>query len=335
MANEVTLDDVALKSGVSRATASRALNGRDGVRDDVRERVAIVAKALDYRPNRAAKNLAGGRAHVIGLVLGSDELRSDLYAASLVQSVAMAADRYDEGLMLLMDSKQPSESVRNLLRDGLVDGVIVSAVVIGERWIEQLLDAKLPTMLVGSHPRRSDVRVVDVENLESAAAAVGHMLDNGCSRVAIIAGPLDRVDAKLRLDGYRLAHDRRGLTPDPALLVEGDFNRSSGYEAADQLIDAGADGVFASNDEMALGFLRRMTDRGLKTPTDIALIGFDGTSIIEAGVPSLSTVEQPFDRLALTAVDSLIRLIDGKAVPREQLVEPNIAFRETTFHADP
>lgn len=332
MAEDVTLDDVAHKSGVSRATASRALNGRSGVRDDVRERVVLVAKALGYRPNRAAKNLAGGRTSVIGLVLGDDELRADVYAASLVQSMAMAADRYDEGLMLLMDSKQPSEAVRNLLRDGLVDGVIVSAVAIGQRWIEQLIDANFPTVLVGAHPRRSDVRVVDVENLESSAAIVGHLLDTGCRRIGIICGPLDRADARLRLQGYHLAHERRGLHADPALEQQGDFNRSSGYELADAILDANPDGVFGANDEMALGFLRRMTERGLKTPTDVSLVGFDGTSVIESGVPHLTTVEQPFDELALTAVGSLVRLIKGEVVEQEQLVQPRIALRETTFH---
>lgn len=334
MANDVTLDDVALKSGVSRATASRALNGRDGVRVDVRERVTLVAKALGYRPNRAAKNLAGGRTSVIGLILGTDELRSDVYGASLVQAVAKAADAADEGLMVLMDSKRPSDSVANLLRDGLVEGVIVSAVAIGERWIEQLLDAKLPTVLVGAHPRRQDVVVVDVENLESSAAIVGHMLDSGCERVGIISGPLGRVDAQLRLKGYHAAHQRRGLVPAENLQFEGDFSRLSGFEIADSVIDASVDAVFAANDEMALGFVRRLTQRGMNTPADVCVAGFDGTSTTEIGVPKLSTVEQPFDQLAAAAVGSLVALINGDDVLKEQLIVPKISYGETTERPD-
>lgn len=331
MANDVSLDDVAKTSGVSRATASRALNGRAGVRPEVRERVELVAKALGYRPNRAAKNLAGGRTSVIGFVLGVDELRTDLYAASLVQSMAMAADHHDEGLMLIMDSKQPSDAVGNLLRDGLVEGVIVSAVAIGERWVEELLDARLPTVLVGSHPRRSDVHVVDVENLESSASIVGHMLDSGARRVGIITGPLDRVDAQRRLEGYLLAHERRGLAVDSALQFEGDFNLSSGFELVDPMLRGGPDAVFASNDAMALGFLRGLTERGLKTPQDMSLAGFDGTFDAEAGIPGLTTVEQPFDELALAAVGTLVSLITGGSASREQLIEPTIAYRDTTI----
>ncbi len=324
MAIDVTLDDVARKSGVSRATASRALNRRSGVRDDVRERVEMVAKALDYRPNRAAKNLAGGRASVIGLVLGSDELRADTYAVSLVQAVARAADHHDEGLMLLMDSARPNIAVRNLMSDGLIDGVILSAVTIGERWVEELLDAQVPTVLVGAHPRRSDVHVVDTENLESSAAIVSKILDAGARRLVMITGPLERVDASQRLAGFRLAHERRGVAVDDSMIVHGDFSREAGYDEADRVLDLEPDGVFAANDEMALGFLRRALERGIEIPTDIRLAGFDGTSEFERGGIELSTVRQPFDELALVAVETLVGLVDGREMPLEQIVAPTI-----------
>lgn len=323
MATDVTLDDVARKSGVSRATASRALNGRDGVKDEVRERVQLIAAALDYRPNRAAQNLAGGRASVIGLVLGSDELRLDIYAASLLQAVARAADSHDQGLMLLMDAAQPNVAVRNLLSDGLVDGVIVSAVAVGDRWVEQLLDARVPTVLVGAHPRRSDVHVVDTENVASSSAIVGRMLDAGCRRLATLTGPLDRVDASQRLEGFRLAHRERGLGVDESLIFIGDFSRSKGFDQAPAILEAGADGVFAANDEMALGVLRHVHEAGLKVPGDLMLGGFDGTSQFDPSSIELASVEQPFSALARTAVRGLVELIDGADVPLVQLVEPS------------
>ena len=330
MAGDVTLNDVAQKSGVSLATASRALNGRDGVRDDVRERVEMIAQALGYRPNRAAKNLAGGRTSVIGLILGSHELQTDVYAASLVQAVARAADRHDEGLMLILDTKEPGIAVQHLLRDGLIDGVIVSAVAIGQRWVEQLLDARIPTVLVGAHPRRSDVNVIDVENRHSSAELVGRLLDSGCSRVAAMTGPLDRVDASLRLEGFRDAHAARGLEVDESLIVNGDFTRAFGYEAAPELLDRHPDAVVCANDETALGLLRRAAKRGLRVPEDLSVTGFDGTSITDPGSPRVTSMLQPFDELAETAVLSLIRLVDGRDVSLEQVVTPEILVGDTT-----
>ncbi len=328
VADDVTLDDVARKSGVSRATASRALNGRDGVRGDVRERVEMIAKALGYRPNRTAKRLAGGTTSVIGFVLGSNDILGDSYAISLMQGIARAADRLDEGLMLLMDSAEPSVSVRNLISDGLVDGVVISAVAVGERWVEDLLDARVPTVLVGAHPRRSDVHVIDVENRNSSAELVGAMLDADCERVCTVAGPLERVDATLRLEGFRLAHEIRGLTVDDASIIHGDFSRASGYANVDAVLRAKPDGVFAANDEMALGLLRGFTEQGRDVPHDIMLAGFDGTACEGEGI-SLATVRQPFDQLALTAVETLTALIRGEPVPLEQVVNPEVVLGDS------
>ncbi|MEL6984035.1 MAG: LacI family DNA-binding transcriptional regulator, partial [Actinomycetota bacterium] len=192
---DVSIEQVARAAGVSAATVSRALNDKAGVRDDVRDRVRLVADGLGYRPNRAAKHLAGGRTSIIGLVLPSDKLSTDPYAAALVESVARAAAEADEGLMLILDSGHPSQAVQNLVRDGLVEGVIISAVAIGQRWVDELIEARMPTVLIGSHPHHLDIPVVDVEYRESSARMVGHLLDAGCRRVGTITGPLDRIDA--------------------------------------------------------------------------------------------------------------------------------------------
>jgi len=330
LTNAVTLDVVAKMAGVSRATASRALNHKPGVADDVRDRVRIIAESLDYRPNRAAKTLGGGRSSVIGLVLGSQELVADMYAASLVQSMGRAAEHYDEGLMLLATSNEPGRVVKNMLRDGLIDGVVVSAVATGEDWIEELLDAKVPTVLLGSHPTRQDVNFIDVENRESSASLVGHMLDTGCSRVATITGVMSRVDAKLRLEGFRLAHERRGLEVDEALIVHGDFSRQTGYERASKLLAAKPDAIYAANDETAFGVMLAAKEHGLSIPQDLSLAGFDGTETTELAVPTLTTVMQPFDELALAAVRSLVSLLNKESIPREQFVEPQLRFGDTT-----
>ncbi|MEM9131521.1 MAG: LacI family DNA-binding transcriptional regulator [Actinomycetota bacterium] len=330
MAAEVTLDDVARKSGVSRATASRALNGRSGVKPDVRERVRLVAKAIGYRPNRAAKNLAGGRTSVIGLVIGHEELVADPYAMHLVQEVARAADANDEGLMLLADSKAPNEAVQNLLADGLVDGVIITAVAVGERWVEELIDATMPTVLVGAHPRRSDLPLIDVENRRSTADLVQHLFDTGCRRVGTITGPLDRVDAVRRLEGYRLAHEERSIPVDESLIVEGDFSRQVGHQAAEPLFDAGVDAICCANDETALGVLYRANELGVDVPGQVSLTGFDGTTTPTVGTPSITSARQPFAELAERAVLLLIDRIEGVGEPREELLTPTLIYGDST-----
>jgi LacI family transcriptional regulator len=319
---QITLDDVARLAGVSRATASRSLNGRAGVRPDVRDRVLRSAERLGFRPNRSARNLASGRSSVIGLVIPSAELRIDPYGASVTHAIGRAATARDLGLMLHLAADEPGDTVHHILRDGLIDGQIISSVAIGYRWVEDLLDADLPTVLVGTHPVRADLPGVDVENLESSARVVAHLFEQGCDRVGIVTGPLARADAQLRLRGWQLAHRRAGRPVDRSLVVAGDFTHESGTAAGRVLLELGVDGVFGSNDQMALGVLWTMARAGVRVPDDVAVAGFDGTSFVDFLDLTLTTMVQPFDGLAAAAVDELLRRIGGEPPGPAVVLDP-------------
>ena len=331
----VTLDDVAKLSGVSRATASRALNLKDGVADDVRERVRLIAESLNYRPNRAAKNLAGGRSSVIGLVLGSSDLVGDRYTSALIQSMARACSHFDQGLMLLMTSEAPGQAVRRLLGDGLVDGIVVRSVALGEPWVEELLDANVKSVLIGSHHARPEIPRVATECSESVARMVEHLFDTGCSRLATITGPLDRIEAQSRLRGFRLANERRGVPIDESLIVSGDYIRASGYARALDLLKQRPDAIVAANDAMAEGTIIAARELGLSVPQDLSVIGFDGVPLVDVRGPSLTTLIQPFDELAMRSMQLLLDLMDGTAVESEYLLAPKPHFGDTTRSPDP
>lgn len=340
-ASAVTLQDVARAAGVSSATASRALNGREGVRPAVRATVVDVARSLGYRANRAARNLASGRSSIIGLVLPSRHLSVDPYGASLIQSVSRAADQLDQGLMLVLGSAQPGVTVQHILRDGIIDGVVVSSVALGEPWVDELIESPIPSVVVGSRPERPDVYGVDVENRGPAAAAVSHLVEGGRRRIATVTGPLHRRDAADRLAGYRDALAAHDIEVDESLIVAGDFNRRSGLAAGGTLFggDRPPDAVFAANDEMALGVVAAAARHGLTIPGDVAVVGFDGTATPEDELlvrfstaagddaeddPWLTSVHQPFSQLGRTAVDTLLELLAGKPRERVQTVEPTL-----------
>lgn len=331
---EVTLSDVAEGAGVSLAAASRALNGKDGVRPEVRKHIQQIAHELNYRPNRAAQYLAGGRTRVIGLLLKTECLHGDVYAASLLEGFVNNAVDVDQSIILIGDSQAPNVSVRKLVRDGIIDGVVISAVMAGDRWVEELLDADFPVVLVGLHPKRADVCVIDVENTHSSAAVVGHMLDSGCERIAMIAGREGRVDVQLRLVGYQIAHNKRGQQAPSNIVFQGDLSRRSGYELAETILAAGVDGVFCANDEMAVGLHIALSERGVRVPEDISLAGFDRTAALQFGAPDLTSVTQPFGQLARTAMASLDAIIDGQRPP-SATITPEIHWGNTTApHVD-
>jgi LacI family transcriptional regulator len=321
--HKITLDDVARLSGVSRSAASRAINNRPGVRPDVRERVNRIADHVGFRPNRAAKNLASGLSSVIGLVIPTVNLRVDPYGAAMTHAVGRAAAARDLGLMLHLAADEPGATVHHILSDGLIDGLLISSVAIGT-WVDELFDSAMPTVLIGTHPTRTDVVSVDVENLESSATAVSHLFEQGCERVGCITGPLDRADARDRLAGYRLAHERSGRTVDESLIEVGDFTRLSGTVAGTALFAARVDGLFACNDEMAVGAMWSGARRGVRVPDDVMIVGFDGTAVDECIEPTLSSMAQPFDRIAGTAVQMLTAVVHGQADVRSAAIVPEL-----------
>lgn len=331
-----TLDDVAAAAGVSRAAASRALNRRAGVTIEVRERVVAAADALGYRPNRSARRLAGGGSSVLGLVLGADGLERRPWMVALLQALARAADRQGQGLMTVVDSATPSQTIRNLISDGLVEGVLVRAGAVDAPWVEELVDAGLPAVLIGHHVRHPDVPTVDSENVEASAALVGAMFDAGAERVAMITGHREAMDAGRRFEGYQNAHLRRGRTIDPALTFDGDFTPEGGYRLADAVVAAGADGVFCANDDTALGLLHRLNERDVSTPEQMMVAGFDGTLADDPMAlrflgprVELATARVDYDRVAEMAIESLRMLVVGMELPAERLAEPTVILGST------
>lgn len=329
---KVTLDDVARLSGVSRSAASRALNNRPGVREDVRERVLRIADHLGFRPNRAARNLASGRSSVIGLIIPSSDLRIDPYGAAMTHAVSRAAVDRDLGLMLYLATAEPGRTVHHILRDGLIDGLLISTVAVGS-WVDELFDASLPTVLIGTHPTRDDVLSVDVENVESAARAVTHLFEQGCTRVGCIAGRADRADARARLDGYRLAHVRAGREIDESRIAQGDFTRVSGLSAGTALLDGDVDGIFATNDEMAVGAIWAAAQRGLAVPADLLVVGFDGTAFDDLVEPTITSIAQPFDAIATAAVDLLDKVVDGAGDLTSIAIDPELVLGTSSQRA--
>jgi LacI family transcriptional regulator len=306
----VTLDDVARKSGVSRATASRALNGHARVSDDVRTRVQLVADRLGYLPNAAARSLASGRAGVLGFVLPGGHLITAPYESRLLEAVADAATAAGYGVMLWMGTTEPGQALREGLRTGLVDGVVVSGVALGAGWVETLFDGPQPCVLVGRHPRR-DVPRVELTNEPSASAAVDHLIAGGGRRIALILGPSGRVDGHDRQVGYERALYRNGIELDTRLVERGEFTIDSGYEAMRRLLAHRPDSVFACNDMMAAGAMQAIAEAGLRVPDDIAVMGFDDLPVASRTNPPLSTVSQDIAAIGAAAVDLLIDLVTG------------------------
>ncbi|MBS4753343.1 LacI family DNA-binding transcriptional regulator [Nocardioides sp. zg-ZUI104] len=311
-----TLDEVARLAGVSRATASRAINGGNRVSADALAAVQAAVSTLGYTPNPAARSLVTRRTGSVALVVPEPDERvfSDPFFVHTLRGVNRVLVARDLQLVLLI--ARPGEEERRMLRylsGRHVDGAIVVSHHRNDRLVEQLADLSLPSVFVGRPLTSADkVAYVDTDNVAGGRAATELLVERGCTRIANLAGPSDMAAGHDRLAGWRGALRAAGLPDD--LVEHGDFTEAGGEDAARRLLarDAGFDGLVVASDLMAAGALRVLADAGRRVPEDVAVVGYDDLGIPERTTPALTTVRNPIAEMAEHAARLLLEQVDGQ-----------------------
>ncbi len=335
---EHNLEHVAKQAGVSRSTVSRVVNEDPNVSEETRARVLAVIKKLNYQPNAAARGLAAGRTRVLGLVIPMtvSALFTDPYFPLLIQGVASATSARDHSVMLwLAEPEYERRTIRQVLHNGMIDGVLVASQRVDDPVIDALVKSELPFVLIGRHPSNAQVSYVDVDNVTSAREGVAYLLRLGRRRIATITGPKNMIAGSDRLEGYLAAIRGLGMTPDPELIMESDFTEEGGYIAAQRLLRCSFDGLFAASDAMAAGALRAFAENGRRVPEEIAVVGFDDMPFAARTVPPLTTVRQPIRSAGSVAAEMLMELIKHPGTqPRRILLPTELVMRGSTPSAN-
>jgi LacI family transcriptional regulator len=328
----LTLEDIAKHAGVSRATVSRVINGDVNVKEQTRARVMDVIQQNNFQPNIAARSLAAGRTNVLGLVIpaGVSAIFTDPYFPFLIQSVSLACNAKDYSIMLwLAEPEFERRMMRQIMHSGLLDGVIVSSMLMEDPIVQALHDSKKPFILFGRHPIL-DVNYLDAENVRGGCEATLHLLRLGHKRVAAITGPQNMIAGYDRFEGYRKALDERGIAFQPELVEECDFSEAGGYAAMRRLLTYKPTAVFVASDTMAEGAMRAMHDAGLRVPQDMAIVGYDDMPHASRTTPPLTTIRQPTRRMGALAVDTLIDIIRNPGAHKRHIVLPvELVIRES------
>ncbi|MET9548814.1 LacI family DNA-binding transcriptional regulator [Streptomyces sp. NPDC006627] len=319
-----TLEAVAARAGVSRATVSRVVNGDPGVRETLAERVRHAVDELGYVPNRAARSLVTRRHDAVAVVIAEPETRvfADPFFALQLRGISKELTARDVQLVLLLtEGRDDHERVGRYLAGGHVDGALVFSLHLEDPLPGIIRRAAVPTVF-GGRPGWPDAAAdeqaapyVDCDNRGGAREAVRHLVELGRGRVAHITGPLDQTSAVDRLDGYR---DVLGDV-DPRLIAEGDFTPAGGERAMRELLDQAPelDAVFAANDLSASGALRVLRERGRRVPDDVAVVGFDDMlPVAEQADPPLTTVRQDIEEMGRLMARMLLRGRGGEDAAR-------------------
>lgn len=297
-----TLEDVARRSGVSRSTVSRAINGSPRVSPVVIERVRRAVTELGYVPNQAARSLVTRRNDAVAVVVTEPQNRLfvDPYFDLQLRGIRQELVRQGaQPVLLLIEEPDDYARVGNFLGGSHVDGALLFSLRADDPLPEMVARMGLPAVFGGRPFRGAGERgdsytYVDADNRGGAGEAVRHLVSLGRTRIATITGPLNQVAAADRLAGYR------DVLPDstPRLIVEGDFTLQGGADAMSALLErcSDLDAVFVASDLMACGARRVLREHGRRVPDDVAIVGFDDVvPLAEAMDPPLTTVHQDIE----------------------------------------
>lgn len=327
----VTMKDVADYAGVSTATVSRVLTGKDSVTPQLQRKVEEAIKALGYRPNRAARELRIGAVLKIGVVLS--DIQNPFFTSCLagVESILQTSDY----VLLLGNSNEDPDieemHLTSLVAEG-VGGIILAMTGHNENIYRKIIEQDIPIVAIDRELPLIAVDTVTIDNVTSSRQATEHLIRLGHTRIALISGPSHVPTAENRLRGYREALAGYNIPFNPSLVVDGRFQQSGGREAMEYLLDLPEPptAVLIANNLMTLGALQTIHQRNVSIPDELAMIGFDDTPWNIALQTPLTVVAQPTFQLGEIAARMLIDRIKNPNLPRQRIMlDAELIIRES------
>jgi LacI family transcriptional regulator len=316
-----TIRDVAAIAGVSPATVSRVLNGKQDVGADLRRRVLGAVTELGYRRNGPARSLRTRAAMVLGVIIS--DVTNPFFTA-VVRGAEDQAQLAGYSVVLANADEDVAKEARYLevAAAEQMAGALLSPASSQQTSIDVLLERGIPVVTIDRRLAATPVDSITVNNHRAAREAVQHLIGQGCRRVGLVAGPVQTTTGASRLAGYRAALRNAERTLDPSLIAYADFRTEGGYAATRQLLRQRRppDGLLISNNLMTVGGLQAIGEAGLAIPGDIAIVGFDDANWATALNPPLTVVAQPTYEIGQTAAKLLLRRIDGEKFPPRHVV---------------
>ena len=324
----IRLQDVAALAGVSESTVSRVMNAKAGVSERTRGRVLAVLAEMGYAPPALHPPQLGS----VGVIV--PELDNPIFP-KFVQTLEerLLASGYICVLGCATRVGAGESDYLDLMADRRVSGVVVvsgrHADVRADHSIyERIVDLGIALVTVNGAAPGPDIPSVSADDRAATTTAYRHLRSLGHERIGLLIGPRCYTPVLRKLEGFLDEAHRAGAEE---LVAETIFSLDGGYTGAQRLLDAGATGIVAASDMMALGAIRAVRARGLGVPDDVSVVGFDDTELMRFTDPPLTTVHQPVTRIVEHAVSMLFAQIDARPVDREErLVPGELIVRGTT-----
>ena len=331
----ITLKAVAQHIGLTPGTVSAVLNDSPSARSipqETKNRIHAAAKELNYRPNFFARTLRNKRTYTIGVI--AEEI-GDSYSSAIISGIEQYLRKRDYFFLTVVHRHNPELLNRysQLLSERGVEGIITVDTTVQD-------EPMLPTVAVAGHKRLKGVTNITLDHVRAAVLALNHLKDLSHQRIAFMKGNPLSSDATDRWDAICQVAAEIGMKIDPELAVQIDTDVPTpmlGYPFAKQLLARKRPftALFAYNDISAIGAIRAFQEQGLRVPHDVSVLGFDDIPGAAFHTPSLTTVQQPLNRMGEVAAQVLLeRIQDKKEYPADIAIEPELVVRESTAKAN-
>jgi LacI family sucrose operon transcriptional repressor len=303
------IDDVARLAGVSPTTVSRVLNNRGYLSEETKEKVKNAMKELNYVPNDVARTLFNKRSNLLGLILPTT---SNPFFGELTFHIENICSSLGYKVLICnsLNRIDKEEKYLEMLMRNQVDGIIVGT---HNRGILDYHEQNLAVVAIDRYLSET-IPVVSSDNYEGGKMATELLITEGCKHIILIDGVGElETPARLRRKAYIDTLEKHGGVPKIYEIPEA-FHRQSQQEVIEKIFDEcpEVDGIFATNDLFATSFITIAKKHGKDVPGEIKVVGYDGTETVQTVFPELTTIRQPIDLIAQTAIDILIKEIEGE-----------------------
>ncbi|MGG7059561.1 LacI family DNA-binding transcriptional regulator [Clostridium nigeriense] len=317
-----SIKDVAREAGVSIATVSRVLNDIDVVNEDTKKKVLDAISKLGYRPNIVARSLKTQRTKTVGILV--PDISSGFYP-EIVRGAEDVANIYDYNVILCnsdFDSEKEKEYLR-VLKEKMVDGVIYMSSSLQEETLDIINELNLTTVLVETKDKEESLPSVTIDNTKASKEVTNYLLSKGLSKIAFAGAKRDNMNAwEDRYIGYEEALKDKGLKVEDGLVYAGGLKVKSGYDAVEYFENSNKeyDAVVCASDEIAMGVINALREKGKKVPEDVSVIGFNDNIMASVFYPKITTIKQPSYDMGSVAMRMLIKLLSKRELDESQFV---------------
>lgn len=316
-----TIADVAKLAGVSTTTVSRVLNGEKYVREDKRKAVESAMQKLEYQPNLYARSLAGDRSYLVGLLF--DDPQGD-YLSGMQRGAMRQCREYGYHVVVEVFNQETTfDQIKSFLTKLSLSGIILTPPVCDNNVVlAALADRSIPTVRISPSKPFPGMMDIKIDDYKAASFMTEHLINLGHTDIGFIIGDLDHADAKERYRAFNDTMAAAGLTVNNNWVAQGSYLFDSGLEASRKILSGSAKptAIFASNDDMAAATLVVADEKNLSVPHDLSVAGFDDIPLAAAVSPTLTTMQQPVEKMAMMAVKQLVKIKNGEPTPDIPLV---------------